>query len=273
MKKILLALCLLISFQLSAQNQATFFTPQGNFVVEMYNIHMPATTTNFEGLVQAKFYDSILFHRIIANFVIQGGDPTTRGGSPSPVIQDEFDATKSNLKYTLSMANAGPNTGSSQFFINLKNNTFLDFDKLPLTSQHPVFGEVISGQAVVDALGLVPTDTNDKPITDIRIDSVRMTYITPVGTNDVQSKNFLINISPNPISQNSTLNIELSRALKATLTLTNIEGKELFKGDKLLTKGLNKINMNDLKINIPGLYFIRLQNNEFSSTKKLLIQQ
>jgi len=78
----------LISFQLNAQNQATFYTAQGNFVVELYNFRMPITTGNFESLVQDKFYDSISFHRIISNFVIQGGDPSTRGGSTAAVIQD-----------------------------------------------------------------------------------------------------------------------------------------------------------------------------------------
>lgn len=271
MKKVLLFCFLLIGFQLSAQNQATFYTAQGNFVVEMYNFRMPITTTNFENLVQSKFYDSILFHRIIANFVIQGGDPTTKGGTPSAVIPDEFDSTTSNLKYTLSMANAGPNTGTSQFFINLKDNTFLDFDKAPLTSKHPVFGEVISGQAIVDALGLVPTDTNNKPINDIRIDSIRMTYLTPVTINDIAPQNDFISISPNPISLNSTFNLNFGASQELKLIIINIEGKVLYNQAHLLHKGGNTFSLQDLNIAAPGLYLIELKNKDFSTTKKLQV--
>ena len=125
---------------------------------------MPITTGNFKKLVQQGVYNGTIFHRVIADFMIQGGDPTGTGyGDPSiPSIQDEFTSSNFNNRGTIAMANAGPNTGSSQFFINVVNNNYLD-------SKHPVFGTVIEGMDVVDAISKVATDQNDKPLQDILI--------------------------------------------------------------------------------------------------------
>jgi peptidylprolyl isomerase len=103
--------------------------------------------------------------------MIQGGDPTGTGyGDPSiPKIKDEFVPGHSNLRGTISMANSGPNTGSSQFFINLVDNSFLDYNKQPLTSKHPVFGEVIEGMDVVDEIASVQTRAGDRPIEEVVI--------------------------------------------------------------------------------------------------------
>ena len=124
---------------------------------------MPITTGNFEKLVKLGFYDGILFHRVIDGFMIQGGDPTGTGaGGPGYTIKDEFTDHNRNDRGTIAMANAGPNTGGSQFFVNLVNNNFLD-------NKHPVFGKVIEGMNVVDALAKVSTDGNDRPLTDVKI--------------------------------------------------------------------------------------------------------
>ena len=145
-------------------------TTHGDIVIELYG-DMPVTAGNFEGLVEAGTYDGVIFHRIIPNFMIQGGDPTGTGmGDPSiPKIQDEFVAGHSNLPMTISMANAGPNTGSSQFFINLVDNSFLDYDKEPVSSKHPVFGEVVEGEDVVRKIAGVVTGAGDKPVEDVVI--------------------------------------------------------------------------------------------------------
>ena len=145
-------------------------TNHGDIVIELYG-DMPVTAGNFKGLVEAGTYDGVIFHRIIPNFMIQGGDPTGTGmGDPSiPKIDDEFVAGHSNVRGTLSMANAGPNTGSSQFFINLVDNSFLDFDKEPLSSKHPVFGEVVEGEDVVRKIGAVATGAGDKPVEEVVI--------------------------------------------------------------------------------------------------------
>jgi len=144
-------------------------TTQGVMVIKLYS-DMPVTAGNFEKLVREGFYDGIIFHRVIKDFMIQGGDPTGTGmGGPGYKIDDEFVPGHSNVRGTLSMANSGLNTGGSQFFINLVDNTFLDYDKQPLTSKHPVFGEVIEGLDVLDKIGSVATGAGDKPVEEVKI--------------------------------------------------------------------------------------------------------
>jgi len=144
-------------------------TTEGNFVIELYS-DMPITSRNFEKLVREGFYDRTIFHRVIEGFMIQGGDPTGTGtGGPGYKIKDEFVAGHSNLRGTISMANSGPNTGGSQFFINLIDNTYLDYNKAPLTSKHPIFGEVVEGMDVIDKIGKVETGYGDKPVKEIKI--------------------------------------------------------------------------------------------------------
>ena len=145
-------------------------TNHGDIVIELYG-DMPVTAGNFKGLVEAGTYEGVTFHRVMEGVMIQGGDPTGTGyGDPSiPKIDDEFVAGHSNVRGTISMANAGPNTGSSQFFINLVDNSFLDYDRQPLTSKHPVFGEVVEGEDVVKKIGAVATDGRDKPLEEVKI--------------------------------------------------------------------------------------------------------
>ncbi|MCW3993983.1 MAG: peptidylprolyl isomerase [Candidatus Bathyarchaeota archaeon] len=127
----------------------------GDIVIQLHN-DMPITTGNFKNLTQQGVYDDTIFHRVINGFIIQGGDPTGTGyGDPSiPTIPDEFTDHNRNDRGTIAMANAGPNTGSSQFFINLVDNDHLN-------ANHPVFGEVIEGMNVVDDIGEVLTDEYD----------------------------------------------------------------------------------------------------------------
>ena len=140
-------------------------TNKGNIIIELYK-EMPITAGNFQKLVRNGFYDGVIFHRIIDGFMIQGGDPTGTGmGGPGYNIKDEFSHAggNKNNKYTISMANAGANTGGSQFFINVANNNFLD-------TKHPAFGEVIEGKDVVDTIAKVQTNSNDKPLKDVVIE-------------------------------------------------------------------------------------------------------
>ena len=136
-------------------------TNMGDIKIKLYS-DMGITAGNFEKLVNDGFYDNVIFHRVIDGFMIQGGDPTGTGmGGPGYAIKDEFKGHKNN-RGTMAMANSGPNTGGSQFFINLVNNNFLD-------SKHPVFGEVVSGMEVVDKIGKVKTDSSDRPREDVII--------------------------------------------------------------------------------------------------------
>ncbi len=140
-----------------------FHTNMGDINIQLRN-DMPITTNNFKSLVQKGTFNDTIFHRVIKGFMIQGGDPTGTGyGDPSiPDIKDEFTKNNRNDRGTIAMANAGPNTGSSQFFINLVNNNFLD-------SKHPAFGMVVSGMDVVDAIAKVATNSNDKPTKNVTI--------------------------------------------------------------------------------------------------------
>jgi peptidylprolyl isomerase len=129
---------------------------------------MPITTDNFKALVEKGFYDGIIFHRVIDGFMIQGGDPEGTGmGGPGYAIKDEFTKSNKNDRGTIAMANSGPNTGGSQFFINLVNNNFLD-------EMHPAFGKVVNGMDVVDAIGKVKTDANDRPLKEVKIIRARI---------------------------------------------------------------------------------------------------
>ncbi len=137
-------------------------TNKGNIKIQLYD-DMPVTADNFESLVKKRFYNGVIFHRVINGFMIQSGDPTGTGfGGPGYTIKDEFSNNNKNDRGTIAMANAGPNTGGSQFFFNIVNNNFLD-------SKHPVFGKVIEGMDIIDSIAKVKTDTNDKPIEDIKI--------------------------------------------------------------------------------------------------------
>lgn len=139
-------------------------TNQGDIVIELYS-EMPVTAGNFKKLVGEGFYDGIIFHRVIDGFMLQGGDPEGTGtGGPGYEIEDEFTKTDldRNDRGTISMANSGPNTGGSQFFINLVNNNNLD-------GRHPVFGKVVEGMDVVDKIGKVDTDAQDRPLEEVKI--------------------------------------------------------------------------------------------------------
>ena len=137
-------------------------TNMGTIVIAL-DPQMPITAGNFETLAKKGYYDGVIFHRVIAGFMLQGGDPTGTGrGGPGYVIKDEFTANNRNDRGTISMANAGPDTGGSQFFINLVNNNFLD-------GKHPVFGKVVEGMDIVDKIGTTKTDPGDRPISPVKI--------------------------------------------------------------------------------------------------------
>lgn len=153
--------------------QVTLHTTMGDIVIRMHD-DMPITTGNFVKLAKEGFYDGIIFHRVIPDFMIQGGDPTGTGmGGPGYNIQDEFGKGHSNVRGTIAMANTGrPNTGGSQFFINTVDNKYLDKENPSTPYAHPVFGTVVSGMDVADRISRVKTDRNDKPLEDVVITKV-----------------------------------------------------------------------------------------------------
>ncbi|MBP2665217.1 MAG: Peptidylprolyl isomerase [Firmicutes bacterium] len=137
-------------------------TTKGTFRIELFEDKAPITTKNFIDLATKGFYDGVIFHRVIDGFMIQGGDPTGTGrGGPGYKIPDEFHPDlKHDAPGILSMANAGPNTGGSQFFITLGPTPHLN-------NRHAVFGKVIEGLDVVKAIGKSATGTGDRPLDDI----------------------------------------------------------------------------------------------------------
>lgn len=155
--------------------KAIFHTNKGDIEI-IFNETTPKTTENFLTLAKEGFYDGTKFHRVIKDFMIQGGDPLTKDdelknrwgtGGPGYTFEDEIGSENHNLRGTIAMANAGPNTNGSQFFINLVDNTYLD-------EKHTVFGKVNSGMDIVDAIGKEETDTYDRPINPIIIESVEI---------------------------------------------------------------------------------------------------
>jgi peptidyl-prolyl cis-trans isomerase A (cyclophilin A) len=150
-----------------ANRTARFETNQGNFSIELFEDRAPITTKNFIDLVEKGFYDGVVFHRVIDSFMIQGGDPQGTGrGGPGYTIKDEFHPQlKHDSKGVLSMANAGPNTGGSQFFITLVPTPWLD-------NKHAVFGKVTSGMDVVEKIGKVRTGAQDRPVEAVVMNKV-----------------------------------------------------------------------------------------------------
>jgi cyclophilin family peptidyl-prolyl cis-trans isomerase len=152
-----------------ANRTAHVQTNHGPFSIELFEDKAPITTKNFVDLAEKGFYDGVVFHRVISGFMIQGGDPTGTGrGGPGYTIPDEFHP---ELRHTgegiLSMANAGPNTGGSQFFITLDNTSWLD-------GKHAVFGKVVEGMEVVRSIGSTPTGPGDRPVEEVVMESVRI---------------------------------------------------------------------------------------------------
>ena len=152
-----------------ANRTATFDTTEGTFKVELFEDKAPITTKNFIDLIEKGFYNGVIFHRVIDGFMIQGGDPTGTGrGGPGYTIKDEFHKDlKHNEKGLLSMANAGPNTGGSQFFITLAPTAWLD-------NKHAIFGKVTEGMDVVEKIGKTKVGPGDRPVKEQKINSITL---------------------------------------------------------------------------------------------------
>jgi peptidyl-prolyl cis-trans isomerase A (cyclophilin A) len=152
-----------------ANRKAIFDTNKGKFTIELFEDKAPITTKNFIKLVRDGFYNGLIFHRVIAGFMVQGGCPDGTGrGGPGYTIKDEFHPDlKHNCEGILSMANAGPNSGGSQFFITVAQTPWLD-------GHHAVFGKVVDGMDVVRDISKVATVRNDKPMEDVKIKTVTL---------------------------------------------------------------------------------------------------
>ena len=152
---------------------AKFETSLGTFTIELFEKETPNTVGNFVKLAEKNFYNGVIFHRVIDGFMIQGGDPTGTGrGGPGYQFADEFHSSlKHDSEGILSMANAGPNTNGSQFFITVAATPWLD-------NRHTIFGEVVEGQDVANKISTVARDRNDRPSPPVTINYVKIERIS-----------------------------------------------------------------------------------------------
>jgi len=164
---VFIALIAVVAYQMAGGGPARnppriiLITSKGNITIELYD-DMPITSGNFKNLVMNGVYDGTIFHRVVQDFVVQGGDASMNGINV-PTIRDELPNKHSNVRGSVAMAKTSePNSATSQFYINLKDNLDLD-------SNYSVFGKVVEGMNVVDAIGNSQTDANDKPLEDITL--------------------------------------------------------------------------------------------------------
>ena len=172
MKKLLFVLTILGGLFMSQANAESLkmTLKDGDVIIKLRPDLAPNHVKRIKELTEQGFYDGIVFHRVIDGFMAQTGDPTGTGmGGPGYSIEDEFVKGHSNSAGTIAMANSGPNSGGSQFFINLVDNEYLDWDKHPSSSKHPVFGEVVKGMDIVEKIGLVAVNGQAKPLEEVKI--------------------------------------------------------------------------------------------------------
>ncbi len=173
MNKALIAVMCMVAFLMGCSggkmesSTAVFETTEGDFTMELFTDKVPGTVGNFVNLTRKGFYDGTVFHRVIPGFMIQGGDPNGDGtGGPGYDIKDEFHPSlKHDQPGILSMANRGPNTGGSQFFITVAPTPWLD-------GKHAIFGKVVSGFDVVEKISNVKTQPGDRPVDDVVIKKI-----------------------------------------------------------------------------------------------------
>jgi cyclophilin family peptidyl-prolyl cis-trans isomerase len=157
-----------LNIDLGKAYTARLDTSAGSITLDLYAADAPVAVNNFAFLANEGYYDGVIFHRVIDGFMVQGGDPTGTGrGGPGYTFRDEFHSKTSYRRGTVAMANAGPNTNGSQFFICHQD--------VGLPNQYTIFGEVTDGMDVVDAIATAPTGAQDRPHAPVTIDSVTIT--------------------------------------------------------------------------------------------------
>lgn len=244
-----------------AQSKVTVYTTKGSFEIELTDTLTPITVDSFLARTSEGFYDGLLFHRVINNFMIQGGDPNGNGtGGPGYTIPDEFHPTLKNVAGALAMANLGqanPNSGGCQFFINLVNNNGLN-------NIHTVFGKVTTGFTVVQEIGKVPVDANNnhKPLTDVKMDSIKITHLYTSSINRLPNA-IKTSVYPNPSRGN--FNIDLPATI-TKIEIVNMRGQIVYHNE---AKGKLEI---DFRNQPKGLYMIRLANEQGKAEAKVIVQ-
>jgi cyclophilin family peptidyl-prolyl cis-trans isomerase len=254
----LLSVCLACAYSAGAQTELTFYTTKGIFKAVLTDTLTPRTVDSFIARVSKKFYDGLIFHRVIDGFVVQGGDPLGTGtGGPGYYTPDEIVPSLKNVMASLAMANAGPgtNTNGSQFYFNLVNNTSLD-------GKYTVLGMVTTNFTVVQNIGHVPVDpTNNKPLTNVTMDSVRITKYPLAAANIAGVAAPLI--YPNPCR--GVFNIDLP-GIDTRVSITDMLGHTVYHTN---TRGALTV---DLRTQAAGLYIIHMENTNGTAQSKLVVQ-
>lgn len=257
LKICLLAICIIGCSNAFAQTQLTFYTTKGNVNVLLTDALTPRTVDSFLARVRKKFYDGLTFHRVVVNFVVQGGDPLGDGtGTPGYYTPAQIDTpTLKNNQGTIAMASQGPgtNTDGCQFYFNLVNNSNLD-------GKYTVFGTVTSGFSYVQTIGHVAVDANNKPITPVYMDSVRITYKTAVP---LVINNINLSVYPNPGKGLFTITLP---ELDSKLQVLNTNGQVVY-----ATTANGKLTL-DLRNQPTGVYTIRIINQQGTANTKLILQ-
>lgn len=252
----LLSLGVTTQYDAKAQTEVTYYTSMGDFKVMLTDTLTPITVDSFLSRVNAKFYDGLIFHRVIDGFMIQGGDPLGTGfGGPGYQTPDEFHATLKNVPGALAMANSGPNTNGSQFYINLVTNSHLN-------NHYTVFGKVTTNFTVVQSIGHVTTDTDDRPLTNVVMDSIRVTSIpTPASIRNAKNVVPYISIYPNP--SRGLFTIELP-AIATDVEVVNVAGQVVYSA-----KASGRMVV-DLQGQAAGMYTVRLSNADSVWERKVV---
>ena len=260
---------LFFSFTVFAQTQVDFYTSMGDFRVEVREDLMPITAGNFIDLVQAEYYDGIIFHRVVEDFVIQGGDPTGTGsGGPGYTIDDEYHQNMNHDSTgVMGMAKtAAPNSAGSQFYFIIGPQSFLDVN-------YAVFGTCIQNVQILEDMNVVQVNSNDRPLVDIVMDSLR---VVP-GTTAIQEivNRVEIEAYPNPFIGPVTINYEVETAGDVELTIHDLQGRlvrTLFNGKN--PSGIHSIEWDGTgmtRTSVPqGAYYLTLTTSSGVGVKMLI---
>lgn len=219
MKKHILLILLSLSITAHSQTLADFYTNAGNFRVELREDIMPITANNFIKLVRKGYYDATIFHRVVADFVVQGGDPIGTGsGGPGYTILDEYhiDMTHDSAGVIAMAKTAAPNSAGSQFYFTLAPQPNLD-------GRYSVFGSCIQGLQVILDIGKVSVNSDDKPLIPVVIDSIRILNTTAIGPKI--DRLMPLEVFPNPFAERSYIRYEVKQAGQLNLSMYDMQGR------------------------------------------------
>lgn len=269
MKKYILFIALSYTILGSSQTLVDFYTSMGDFRVEMREDLMPITAGNFMKLSDKKFYDGLIFHRVIAGFVIQGGDPLGNGsGGPGFTIQDEFHLNMNHDSAgVIAMAKtSAPNSAGSQFYFTLAPQPNLD-------QRYSVFGSCIQGLQTILDIGLVQTNGDDKPLTPVIMDSIRVQH--PTGITYEADLFMALEVFPNPFSEQSYIRYEVKEAGPLKLHIYDLQGRLVQSLlDKNMSPGIydSVWDGEDIRGNAvsSGMYLLVIQGVDGTGMKRLV---